>query len=141
MAGYKTDRSVPFPRTGLSVGIAIYSFLLDRGLPAYPVVAMPSANGVQLQLPYVVYSLAGVTTRADKTLPGPRSVTVVLTCYGSGYDEALEVAEVANDMLSQRFEDAEFEGMVIRGIQLENASDGYDGDAYYFALTYRILTN
>jgi hypothetical protein len=102
---------------------------------------MPSANGVQLQLPYVVYSLAGVTTRADKTLPGPRSVTVVLTCYGSGYDEALEVAEVANHMLSQRFEDAEFEGMVVRGIQLENASDGYDGDAYYFALTYRILTN
>ena len=44
-------------------------------------------------------------------------------------------------MLSQRFEDAEFEGMTIRGIQLENASDGYDGDAYYFALTYRILTN
>lgn len=141
MAGYKTDRSVPFPRTGLSVGIAIYNFLLDRALPAYPVVAMPSANGAQLQLPYVVYSLAGVTTRADKTLPGPCSVTVVLTCYGSGYDEALEVAEVANDMLSQRFEDAEFEGMVIRGIQLENASDGYDGDAYYFALTYRILTN
>ncbi len=140
MAGFE-DRSVSFPRTGLSIGLAIYNFMLDRALPAYPVVAMASANGAAPQLPYVVYSLAGVTTRADKTLPGPRSVSVVLTCYGSGYDEALEVAEVANNMLSQRFEDAEFEGLTIRGIQLENASDGYDGDAYYFALTYRILTN
>ena len=146
MAGYRESRTWGrVPSTGLSVGLAVFAVLRDRGIQAFPVVAMPSAAAGGVQLPYVVYSLSGMSTRADKAMPGPRSVSVVLACYGADYDAALEQAEVVNGLMHGVTDSsvwpAVYSGLEVRGIQLEDASDGYDGDAYYVSLTYKILTN
>lgn len=146
MAGYRESGTWgSVPSTGLSVGLAVYAILSDRGIQAYPVVAMPSAAMGGIQLPYVVYTLTGVSTRADKAAPGPRSVTVVLTCYGGNYNAALELAELVNGLMAEADDPTKhpmaYSGLEVRGMQLEDASDGYDGDAYYISLTYRILTN
>lgn len=121
-------------RTGLSIGIAIRQIMSALGVPVFPVVSMEDVS-----LPYVVYYRGSMQDTGVKGFGGSRTYTVRLLCFASTYDGSLEIAEAADALMADAA--GEYDGVVVRGVMPSDASEGYNGNAYYQELTYRILTN
>lgn len=121
-------------RTGLSLGIAIRRILSSVGVPVFPVVSM-----AEVTLPYIVYCRQSMEDNDVKGFRGSRKYVVSLLCFSETYDGSLELAEAADAAMSAAA--GEYDGIVLRGIVPADASEGYNGDAYYQELKYRILTN
>lgn len=121
-------------RTGLSLGIALRRILSSVGVPVFPVVSM-----AEVTLPYIVYCRTSMEDTEVKGFRGSRRYGVSLLCFAQTYDGSLELAEAADAAMSAAAGD--YDGIAVRGIVPSDAVEGYNGDAYYQELKYRILTN
>ncbi len=124
-------------RTSLSAGFALYEILTssaevrailgaDVKVKVFPVVIDEAT------LPYVVYRRKRMTTTAVKSPdPNDRALFEFICCTES-MEETVALAEAVRGALEDFSGPAS--GLHIRGTELVDAEDGWEGDAYMMRL-------
>ena len=118
--------------TSLSAGLIVYDILTNSqavsslATRVFPVVIADDEN---VELPYVCYH----RTRMDQTpVKGTGrvndTVCIVVDCYGSSYEQSIELAEAVRTALDGLYEYHATEDIILRSSFLIDAEDFADED-------------
>ena len=69
-------------------------------------------------------------------MPGADTVTMEVVCYTAKYAESVELAEVVRSALD--YSQRERDGLVMRGCVLDDSEEGYEDDAFFQRLIFRV---
>lgn len=131
--------------TSLSSGLLINELLSnDEGVmgvtnQVFPIVSEPGAK-----LPYICYRRGSNEDRAVKTLAGADTAVIEVLCYADNYAHSVRMAEAvrkAMDGVSYRYEDEGGQSLVARSIQMTDAEEGWNDDAYMQSLVFTVKIN
>ncbi len=131
--------------TSLSSGLLINELLSnDEGVmgvanQVFPIVSEPGAK-----LPYICYRRGSNEDRAVKTLAGADTAVIEVLCYADNYAHSVRMAEAvrkAMDGVSYRYEDDGGQSLVARSIQMTDAEEGWNDDAYMQSLVFTVKIN
>lgn len=131
--------------TSLSSGLLINELLSnDEGVmgvtnQVFPIVSEPGAK-----LPYICYRRGSNEDRAVKTLAGADTAVIEVLCYADNYAHSVQMAEAvrkAMDGVSYRYEDDGGQSLVARSIQMTDAEEGWNDDAYMQSLVFTVKIN
>lgn len=88
-------------------------------------------------LPYILYRRAALEHNSTKAgMPGADTVTMEVVCYTAKYAESVELAEAVRSALD--YSQRERDGLVMRGCVLDDSEEGYEDDAFFQRLIFRV---
>ncbi len=132
--------------TSLSVGLLIKDLLsTDEGVMAVANKVFPVISEAGAKLPYICYRRGANDDRGVKNLSGADTTTVEVLCYAATYEQSILMAEAvrkAADGVQYRYDDAESgQSLVARSIQMTDAEEGWQDDAYIQSLIFTVKVN
>lgn len=131
--------------TSLSAGLLIYDLLsTDEGVMAIATKVFPVISEAGAKLPYICYRRGSNDDRAVKTLSGADTATIEVLCYSADYAESVQMAEAvrkAADGVQYRYDAPGGESLVARSIQMTDAEEGWQDDAYIQSLIFTVKIN
>ena len=132
--------------TSLSAGLLIYDLLSsDEGVMEVANKVFPIVSEEGAKLPYICYRRGSNEDRAVKTLAGADTATIEILCYADNYAHSVKMAEAvrkAADGMQYRYDDAESgQTLVARSIQMTDAEEGWQDDAYMQSLVFTVKIN
>lgn len=121
--------------SGLSAGLAIYRLLSESGLNVTRVYPVATDEAVK---PYVVYRRVSMQPAVVKDGYAADTVGIEMLVVSATYSQGVTLAERVREALDGRqWYDAE-SGVRLRAINLENAEEVWQDDAFIQSLTFRV---
>lgn len=131
--------------TSLSAGLLIYDLLsTDEGVMEVANKVFPIVSEEGARLPYICYRRGSNEDRAVKTLAGADTAVIEILCYADNYAHSVKMAEAvrkAADGVQYRYDAPDGQSLVARSIQMTDAEEGWQDDAYMQSLVFTVKIN
>lgn len=126
-------------KTILSAGLVIRRALLeDEHVRAITEDVFPVVTNEGARMPYIVYQRDGLDQDANKGRGRCDRATISVECYTEGYGESVALAEAVRNALDGLQMEDEENGLSLRSCVLDDASEGWVGEAIVQRLTFTV---